>query len=71
MTRVTAPLVRPGQLGQPAGRRRAHVHERLERLDVGLGQAEPDRHGLAEERALDVDAAERADDGIDVVAVHG
>jgi hypothetical protein len=52
----------PGQLGQPAGGRGAHVDQRLEGLDVGLGQAEPDRHRLAEERALDVDAPQGADD---------
>ena len=54
----------PGQLGEPAGGCGSELHQRLERLDVGLGQAEADRHGLAEERALDVDAAKRADDRI-------
>ena len=59
------------QLGQPAGGRRAGVEEDLERLDVGLGQAEPDGDRLAEERALEVHAAQGAEDGIDRFAVHG
>ena len=54
-------------LRQPAGRGGAHVDELLEGLDVGLGQAEADRHGLAEERALEVDPPKRAEDGIDVL----
>ena len=43
----------------------ARVDEDLERLDVGLGQAEPDGHGLAEERSLEVDPAQRPEDRID------
>src|SRR5206468_12294524 len=61
----------PGQLRQPARRRVAHVHQGLERLDVGLGPASPDRDGLPEERALKVHPTQGPDDGIDVVAVHG
>ncbi len=54
MTRVTAPDDEAHQLGQPAGRRRAGVDQHLERLDVRFGQAEPDGHGLSEERALEI-----------------
>ncbi len=59
------------QLRQPAGRRGAGVEQDLERLDVRLGQAEADRHGLPEERALEVHPAQRPDDRIDGFAVHG
>ena len=59
------------QVGQLAGRRGPAVDEQLERLDVGLGEAEADGDGLAEERALEVDPAQRPDDGIDACAVHG
>ena len=71
MTRVTAPDVRPiSSDSRPAVA--APLSSRTdERLDVRLGQAEADRHGLPEERALEVHPAQRADDGIDGVAVHG
>ena len=59
------------QLGQPARRRGAAVEQDGEGFDVRLGQAEADRHGLSEERALEVHPAQRADDGIDRIAVHG
>jgi hypothetical protein len=61
----------PGDLRQLAGGRRAHVDELLERLDVGLRQAEADRDGLAEERPLDVHPPQRPEDGIDVLSIHG
>ena len=66
MTRVTAPDVRPISSDSATGRRGAGVEQHLERLDVRLGQAEADRHGLPEERALEVHPAQRADDGIDL-----
>ena len=59
------------ELGQAAGGGGAGVDEHLERLDVGLGQAEADGHRLPEERALEVDPAQRPDDRIDPIAVHG
>ena len=59
------------EVGQPAGGRRAAVEEHLERLDVGLGQAEPEGDRLAEERPLEVDPAQGAEDGIDRFAIHG
>ena len=59
------------EVGQHAGGRRAAVEEHLERLDVGLGQAEPEGHRVAEQRPLEVDAAQGAEDGIDQFAVHG
>ena len=59
------------EVGQHAGGRRAAVEEHLERLDIGLGQAEPEGHRVAEQRPLEVDAAQGAEDGIDRFAVHG
>jgi len=59
------------QLRQATGRRGAAIEQHRQRLDVRFGQAEPDRHGLPEERALEVHPPQRADDGIDLVAVHG
>ena len=59
------------QVRQRAGGRRARVDEDLERLDVGLGEAEPDGHRLAEERSLEVDPAQRSQHRVDLIAVHG
>jgi hypothetical protein len=61
----------PGDLAELARRRRAHVDELLEGLDVRLGQPEADRDRLAQERALEVHPPERPEDLIDVVAFHG
>ena len=59
------------QVGQLARGRRAAVDEHLERLDVGLGQAEPEGHRVAEERPLEVDTTQGAEDGIDRIAIDG
>ena len=59
MTRVTAPVVRPISSDSAPAVAAPVSMQHLERLDVGLGQAEPDGHRLAEERALEVDPAQR------------
>ena len=60
------------ELGELAGRGRAAVEEELEGVDVRLGQAEPDGDGLAEDRALEVDAAKGLDDRLHrLIAIHG
>ncbi len=61
----------PHEIGQPAGGGRPAIDEDLERLDIGLREAEPDRDGLPEERPLEVDATQGTKDGIDGFAIHG
>jgi hypothetical protein len=58
------------EVGQPPGGRRARIDEDLEGLDVRLGQAEPDGHGLPEQGALEVDVPQGAQHGVDGFAVH-
>ena len=71
MTRVTAPVVRPIRSDSRPAVAAPRVEEHLEGLDVRLGQAEPDGDGLAEQRPLEIDPAEGAEDGIDRFAIHG
>ena len=53
------------ELGQATGGGGAGVDEDFEGLDVGLGQAEADGDGLAEERALEIHPAQGPEDGVD------
>ena len=79
VARLFEPIDDPGhgagreahQVRERAGSRRARVDEDLERLDVGLGKAKPDGHRLAEERALEVDPAQRSQHRVDLITVHG
>ena len=79
VARLLEPIDDPGHragrqahdIRQRAGGRRARVDEDLERLDVGLGEAEADGHRLAEERSLQVDPTQRAQHRVDLIAVHG
>ena len=65
MTRVTAPGGHAHDLGQLAGGGGAGVDQQLERVDVQFAQSQPDRHRLAEDRALEIDAPEGANHALD------
>jgi hypothetical protein len=41
------------------------VDQQLERIDVRFAQAEPDRHRLPEDRALEIDAPQGANHALD------
>ncbi len=58
------------QVRQATSGRGTAVQEDLQRFDIGLGETEAERHGLTEDGALEVDAPQRAEHGVDLLAVH-
>ena len=62
---MTAPVDRLRSFGEATRGHRVAADEQLEGLDVRLGEAQADGDRLAEDLPLEVDLAERADDGVD------
>ena len=52
-------------LGQAPRGNGIAVHEVLERLDVGLREAQAHGNGLPEDLPMEIDLAKRADDGVE------
>ena len=77
VARLLEPVDEPGDrargqahdLGELAGRGRPGVDQELEGVDVGLGEAQSDGDGLAEDRALEVDPSKRPDDAFDALSL--